>query len=208
MHKTRMTVLSTLVLLGLLVGPGSRMAWADSDMTLAGFADVLPVGAGGTLSLPLPAGSSPVTINVTFGIPSVTIPVQISTSTRIKSDVGLPVTLTDGDRIKVKIVAGTGVLRATKLEIEAFPELELVGTVKGLPAAGVTLPLPTGTTVDFTLALGVSAVEVPIRLTAGTKVHHKPLTIKNGDTIRVDAAVRNNAIVATEIGDRRHDDDD
>ena len=78
-------------------------------------------------------------------------------------------------------------------------ELELAGTAKGLPAAGVMVPLASGATVDFLVTLGKSAVDVPVRLTAKTEVKGAPFTIHNGDTVRVEAGVLNNAIVATEI---------
>ncbi len=196
MWNTRIALLSTLALLSLLLGPWAGTASADAELKLAGFAQ----GTGGSLSLPLPAGASPVTIHVTFGIPSVTIPVEIAPSTHVESTTGLPVTLTDGDRITVEAQVVQGLIRASRLQLEEFPELELSGSAKGLPAAGVTLPLAAGTTVDFTVTLGASGVDVPVRLTANTKFHGPSLTIRNGDPVRVEAGVRNNAIVATEIG--------
>jgi hypothetical protein len=197
MWNKRIAVLSTLALLGLLLGPWSGTASADAELKLAGIADV--PGSGGTLSLPLPAGASPVTIQVTFGIPNVTIPVEIAHSTHVESVTGLPVTLADGDRITVEAQVVQGVIRASRLQIDEFPELELSGSAKGLPAAGVTLPLAAATTVDFIVTLGASEVDVPVRLTANTKFHGPSLTIRNGDKVQVEAGVRNNAIVATEI---------
>ena len=44
------------------------------------------------------------TINLKFGVPSLTIPVEIAHSTHVESDTGLPVTVTDGDRITVEAV--------------------------------------------------------------------------------------------------------
>ena len=206
MLNKRLLLLVLMALVAVLGSPLAQVAWADSDegnhgreMTIAGFADV----PGSTLQLPLAAGASPVVINVTFGIPNVTIAVQVTTATKVKSDFGLPVTLTDGDRIQVDmrvVVVGTdSLLRADKIEVEAFPELELIGTAKGLPAAGVTLPLAAGTTVDFAIALGASGVDVPVRLTANTKINGHIVALHNGDTLRVEAAVRNNKIVVTEI---------
>ena len=202
MPKTRMLLLALVAVLAALVGPWSPAVWADSggdnhsrEMTIAGFADV----PGSTLQLPLAAGASPVTINLTLGIPSVTIPVQITTTTQVKSDFGLPVTLTDGDRIEVDIrVVGT-TIRADKIQVEAFPELDVIGTVKGLPTGGVTLPLAAGTHLDFTITLGASAVDLKVRLTSSTKIRGHLTSLKNGDTVQIEAAVRSDLIVITEI---------
>jgi hypothetical protein len=167
-------------------------------MTIAGFVDVPGSGSGATLQLPLPSGASPVVINLTFGIPSVTIPVRVTPNTRVKpaSD---PITLTDGDRIKVDLHVVDQVLQADRIEVEDFPELELIGTAKSLPAAGVTLPLAPGTTLNFVITLGASGVDVSVRLTAGTKIKAHTVAIHNGDPLRVEAGVRDNAIVVTEI---------
>ena len=203
MLNKRLLLLALMALVAVLGSPLTQAAWADSDedkdhgreMTLAGFADV----PGSTLQLPLAAGASPVVINVTFGIPSVTIPVQVTTATKVKSDFGLPVTLIDGDRIQVDMRVVGNLLHADKIEVEAFPELELIGAAKGLPAAGVTLPLAAGATVDFAISLGASGVDVPVRLTANTKIKGHIEAIHNGDTLRLEAAVRDNKIVVTEI---------
>jgi hypothetical protein len=196
-----MLLFAVIALVAVLAAPSAQPAWADQDdnrgreMTLAGFADV----PGSSLQLPLPAGASPVTINVTFGLPSLTIPVQVTTSTRIKSDFGLPVVLTDGDRIQVDLhVVGTN-LQADRIEVEAFPELEVIGTAKSLPTAGITLPLAAGTTVNFAVTLGASGIDVPVRLTSSTKIKGHLTALHNGDVIQVEAAVRNNVIVVTEI---------
>ena len=199
MGNTGTAMRALVILLAVLFGVWSGTASADAEMKLGGFADVLPSGAGGTLSLPLAPGATPVTINLTFGVPSLTIPVEITHSTHVESETGLPVTLTDGDRVTVEAIVVQGVLRASKLKIDEFPELELNGTVKGLPAAGVTLPLAAGTTVDLTVTLGTSAIDVPVRLTSKTKVHGLSLTIHNGDRVKIEAGVQNNLVVATEI---------
>ncbi len=202
MLNKRLLLLVLMVLVAVLGSPLAQAAWADSngddhgrEMTLAGFADV----PGSTLQLPLPAGASPVVINITFGIPNVTIAVQVTTATRVKPDSGLPITLTDGDRIQVDMRVVGSLLHADTIEVEAFPELELIGTAKNLPAAGVTLPLAAGTTVDFAISLGASGVDVPVRLTANTKIKGHIVAIHNGDTLRLEAAVRDNKIVVTEI---------
>ncbi len=185
-------------LAGLLL-PSSGWVSEDTEIKLAGFADVPPAGAGGTLTLPLAPGSLPVTLIVTFGIPSVQVAVMITPATAIKSESGPPVTLADGDRVKIEAAVVNGSLQAVELELEAFPELELVGTAQGLPTAGVVLPLAPGTTVDFTLAFGVSGASLPIRLTADTKVEGGPVTLVNGVSVEVDAVVRGLRIVATEL---------
>jgi hypothetical protein len=194
--------LTVIALLLLIPWPGLASA-DEADIKLKGFADV----PGTSLSLPV---ASTVTINITFGIPSVTVPVQVTPSTKIKSELGPPVTLADGDSVKVKARVVGNALVASRLEVEAFPELEVIGTVSGLPAGGVMLPLPAGTTVDFVLTL-VSGVDLPIRLTSSTKVDHgsmmMTLTINNGDTLEVEAAVRDNRLVATQVGAEREDEE-
>ena len=197
--RTRTAVRSLLVLLAVSFGSWSGIAWADAEMKLAGFADVPPSGDGGTLSLPLAPGATPVTINLTFGVPSLKIPVEITHSTHVESETGLPVALTDGDRVTVEAIVVQGVLRASRLKVDEFPELELNGTATGLPASGVTLPLAAGTTVDLIVTLGTSSIDVGVRLTSKTKIHPPSLTIENGDKVKVEAGVQNNLVVATEI---------
>jgi hypothetical protein len=189
-------MVASLTLLTVVLGGAAP---ASALLKLAGFVDVPPDGAGGTLTLPLAQGASPVTIHVTFGVPGVSIPVEITRTTQIEFDDGLPVTIGDGDRIRVEAVVNGGVIRAVKLEIDEFPDLELRGTASGLPAGGVNLPLAAGATVNFIVTLGSSDVDVPVRLTDKTRIRGGHFTLQNGDPVRVEAAVRNNAIVATEI---------
>ena len=199
MRNARMvavTMVASLTLLAVVLGGAAP---ASALLKLAGFVDVPPDGAGGTLALPLAQGASPVTIHITFGVPAVSIPVQITRTTQIEFDDGLPVTLADGDRVRVEAVVNDGVVRAVKLEIDEFPDLELRGTASGLPAAGVSLPLATGATVNFIVTLGSSDVDVPVRLTDKTRVRSNNFRLENGDPVRVEAAVQNNAIVATEV---------
>ena len=101
---------SILVALTLVFTIWAGSAWADAEMKLAGFADV----PDATLSLPLDPGATPVTINLKFGVPSLTIPVEIAHSTHIESDTGRPVTITDGDRVTVEANVVQGVLRADR----------------------------------------------------------------------------------------------
>jgi len=199
MGNTGTAIRTLVILLAVVFGVWSGTASADAEMRLAGFADVPPSGAGGTLSLPLAPGATPVTINLTFGVPSLTVPVEITHSTHVESETGLPVALTDGDRVTVEAIVVQGVLRASRLKVDEFPELELNGTVKGLPASGVTLPLAAGTTADLVVTLGTSGIDVPVRLTSKTKFHGQSLTILNGDKVKVEAGVQNNLVVATEI---------
>src|SRR5262249_54028777 len=152
---------------------------------------------GGTLSLPLPPGSS-VTIQIQLGTPAVFVPILVTSSTQVEGATSLPATITDGDRVKVDAVIDGSVLRATKLEIEEFPEIEARGTVSGLPAAGVTLPLAPGTSIAVTLTL-VPGVSVGVVLTSSTKVEDGPFTLTNGAVVQVEAVVRNNQRVVPEI---------
>ena len=102
------------------------------------------------------------------------------------------------------------VLRASRLELLDFPELELIGIVEDLPAADVALPLAAGTTQDMDVQLGASGVDVPVRLTSKTKLDASSITLHNGDVIRVEAVVRGGVIVVTKLktGPDEDDDDD
>lgn len=192
----RISVLSAFALIALLCGALPGFAADEGDIKIQGFAGV----PGSSVTLPLPSGAAPVIVNVTFGVPSVTIPVQITPDTKIKgkSKSGA-IVVADGDAVKIKAALVDDVLRASRLELEDFPELELTGLADGLPAAGVTLPLPAGTTLDIIVVLGASDVEVPVRLTSNTKLDEKPTTIRNGDLIRVEAVVRAGRLVVTKL---------
>lgn len=198
MRKRWLEICAPVLMVGLWLTSWPGLASADSELKIAGFVDVPPGGPGGTLSLPLGSGATPVTIQIQLGIPAVQVPVQITPSTVIQSETGLPVTLADGDRIIVDAVIAGGVIQATQLELEPFPELEVMGTAKGLPAAGVPLPLQSGTTVTFTLEL-VAGVDVAVTLTASTKVHGKRLPLTNGTIVQVEAVLRNMQLLVTEI---------
>jgi hypothetical protein len=206
MWQQRMVALPALAGLVLLLGAVSAAA-DDSDIRLKGFA-VVP---GSSLSLPLADGAPPVVIDVTFGVPAVTIPVQITSSTQIKRKAGADSLLVaDGDPVEIRAVVAGDLLRATRLELEDFPELQLKGVVGGLPPAGVGLPLAPGTTVDIVLTLGTSDVEVPLRLTSTTKVS-EPRTLRNGDLVRPEAVIRDGNLVVTKLkpgGDDDDEDDD
>jgi hypothetical protein len=204
MWTRRLAVLSALALCVLLVGASPVVADDDGDIKVKGFANV----PGTSVVLPLVPGSAPITIDVTFGVPSVTLPVQVTPDTKIKSKLGLPVRIADGDAVKVKMVVAGSVLQASRLELESFPELELDGFAADLPPAGVTLPLAPGATLDFTVVLGSSGVEIPVRLTSTTKVRHNLQTLRNDDAIQVDAVVRGGLVVATDIKAGHEEDED
>ncbi len=202
MPNKRMFLLALMAFLALLVSPATNPVWADDDndnhgreMTIAGFVDV----PGSTLQLPLASGAAPVVINVTLGVPNVTIPIQVTPDTRVKPASAAPLTLVDGDRIQVDARVVGNALRADRIELEAFPEVELIGTANNLPAAGITLPLAAGATQDFVITLGASGVNVPVRLTSHTKIRGHLTSLHNGDAIQLEAGVRNNVIVITEI---------
>jgi len=103
MRNPRMVAVAMVASLTLLTVVLGGAAPASALLKLAGFVDVPPDGAGGTLTLPLAQGASPVTIHVTFGVPGVSIPVEITRTTQIEFDDGLPVTIGDGDRIRVEV---------------------------------------------------------------------------------------------------------
>jgi Domain of unknown function (DUF5666) len=171
-----------------------------SEIKLKGFVDVAPPGPGGTLTLPLPPGAAPVVVTVSFGVPAVTIPVTITSATQVEVEHALaPVTIADGDALEIEARLVGAVFEATRVEVEDFPELELRGTVQGLPTEGVSLPLGPGATVDFTLLLGASGLTVPVRVTSGTRLEDGPFVLTNGALIEVEAVVRDFRIVATEL---------
>ncbi len=192
----RTTILSALLMLGLSLVTWPGVAAADSEIKIAGFVDVPPTGPGGTLTLPLAPGAPPVTILVQLGTPPQKISIQVTSSTAIES--GLPVTLTDNDRVKIDAVIAGSVIQATKLELDPFPELEVTGAARGLPDAGVTLPLAAGTTVTFTVSL-VPGVDVSVVLTENTKAEEGPLTLTNGTIVQIEAVLQNNQLVVTEV---------
>jgi hypothetical protein len=198
MRMTRVLLLATIATLGLLLTlpAASRAA---SDLSLAGLADALPAGPGGSLTLPLAPGSAAVTLIVSLGVPALPIPVEITAATVVESPLPVPVTVVDGDRVKVEVAQVQGVLRASKIEVENFPDIKLVGTVKGLPASGVTLPLPAGSTVDFIVSLGVSSADVPVRVTSTTRIEAGPLTLGNGTLVEVEAVMYDFALLATAL---------
>src|SRR5687767_10600397 len=135
MWNRRIAVLPVFALFALLCSVSPGVAADEGDIKIQGFAGV----PGSSLTLPLADGGAPVMLDVTFGVPSVTIPVQITPDTKIKgkSKSGA-VVVTDGDAVKIKAALVGNVLRASRLELEDFPELELTGLAEGLPASGVT----------------------------------------------------------------------
>jgi Domain of unknown function (DUF5666) len=179
-------------------GNGSNQS--RSEIKLKGFVAVAPPGPGGTLTLPLPAGAAPVVVTVSFGVPAVTVPVTITPATQVEVERALPpVTIADGDALEIEARLVGAVFEATRVELEDFPELELRGTVQGLPAGGVSLPLGPSATLDFTLFLGASGLTVPIRVTSVTRLEDGPFVLTDGALIDVEAVIRDSRIVATEL---------
>jgi uncharacterized protein DUF5666 len=194
----RLTVVAV-ALVGLVLAAGAGLAYAGSDVKVAGLVDVLPVGPGGTLTLPLAPGAAPVFLQIGVGTPSVPVTVQITPATVIKAESGLPVTITDGDRVKAEVVAVGGVLRTLKLEVENFPEAEFIGMVTGLTGGPVTLPLPAGQSRSFLVSLSLSGADIPVTVTSATKVEQGPVTLSNGQTVQVETVLQNGQLLVTEI---------
>ncbi len=191
---TRIFRTSALVFVAMLLLCPS-LARADADIKLEGFVESVP---GGALTLP-PA--TDVAITLSLGIPAVSLQVHVTPGTAIEAQ---PVTLVKGDRVQVEAVVTAGTLVATKLELADFPELELKGTAGGLPTDGVTLPLAPGSTQDFTLDLGIGGAPLAVRLTGDTKVEGEKVDgagfkLSNGDTIQIEAIVRDSRIVIADI---------
>lgn len=199
MWSKRAVRLTVVTLVGLLLAGGVGLASAGSDVKVAGIADVLPVGPVGTLTLPLAPGAAPVFLQINVGTASVPVTVQITPATLVKAESGLPVTITDGDRVKAEVVAIGGVLRTLKLEVDNFPEAEFIGTVTGLAGGPVTLPLPAGQSRSFLVALSLSGASIPVTVTSATKVEHGPVTLSNGQTVQVETVLQNGQLLVTEI---------
>ena len=183
-------VLAAWWLAALLVLPG--VAGADSDIKVAG-----AVVSGGPVTLPLAPGASAVTLIVSMGLGTIQVPVSITPQTVIEAEEGVPITLVDGDRVEVEAVPGSGVLVASKLEVEDFPEVELRGVAQGLPSGGASLPVAPGGTLDFALVL--IGVSVPVRVTGTTRVEVGLSTLANGAVVKVEGSMRDGRVAATEI---------
>jgi hypothetical protein len=117
----------------------------------------------------------------------------------VKAESGLPVTITDGDRVKAEVVAVGGVLRTLKLEVDNFPEAEFIGTVTGLTGGPVTLPLPAGQSRSFLVSLTLSGASIPVTVTSATNVEHGPVRLSNGQTVPVETVLQNGQLLVTEI---------
>ncbi len=196
MRLTRLLTITTLLLGGaLLFWPG--IVLGDSEVKLSGFVDVPPAGPGGSLTLPLPEGASPVTVFLSIGIPTVVIPVIITPQTEIEAEEGSSVTIVDGDRLEIEAMVVSTSIFALEVEVEPFPELELICVTEGLPPGGVPLPLAPGTTLNFTCDF--AGFDLPVRLTSAAKVEDAPFTLTNTLPIRIEGAVRDGAIVITEL---------
>jgi hypothetical protein len=177
-------------LVALLVWPG--VAGADSDLKVSG-----AVVSGGPVTLPLAPGAPAVTLIVSLGLGTIQVPVSITPLTLIEAEEGVPITLVDGDRVEVEAVPGAGVLVASKVEVEDFPEVELRGVAQGLPPGGGSLPVAPGGTLDFALVL--IGVSVPVRVTGTTRVEAGLSILANGAVVKVEGSMRDGRVVATQL---------
>src|SRR5215510_6457266 len=138
MWHPRIAALLGLALLVLLCSASPVVADPkdEGDILVRGFVMV----PGPNLVLPL--SGSAVMIDVTFGIPAVTIPIQVTEDTKVKTKgQGQSIVIADGDAVKIKAEVDGTVLRASRLELLDFPELDLIGFVEQLPDTGLHLPL-------------------------------------------------------------------
>jgi hypothetical protein len=199
-------LLLTLPIVGLLLWWPALVQADDDDaeLKLEGVVDVAPfgVGSGGTLSVPVAA---PTTFMFNFGVPTVQLAVTIDATTQIEAEKPLPVTLGDGDRVRLHLAVVNGAFFATELKVRAFPEIHLRGTAAGLPVGGLSLPLGPGGTASFLVNLGVIGADVPVQATADTKVEEGPITLHNGDPIRIEGFVQDFQVVITEIEGGEHE---
>ena len=186
-------VLSILAALAAVAPAGAN----GSTMSIEGTIDVPPFGPGGVLSLPLASGSPPVQVLLTFGQPAVQIPVFIDASAYVQPD---PLVLTDGLPVDIYLAIELGQFFKAVSVKQAHPdEVNLRGTVAGLPAGGVSLPVGVGVEGDVTLQLDSSTITVPLRIHAFTSVHPEPLVIANGDVLSVKGAFRDGRVVSSYI---------
>jgi hypothetical protein len=204
MYRRWRTGIWTLFMLLLGFGAFPIGAWANgSEGKIEGFADVPPLGVfGGSLTLPLSITDPPVTINVNLGIPTISVPVVITPATEIETEEGipLPITLTDGDSVKVEFdIVGTQLV-AEKLEQKDFPEVEVRCIVSGVPGGSLGLPLDAAASpVTVTCTLGASGVAFPITITSSTRVEGGGFTLVDGAEVEIEAIVLNGQVMATEI---------
>ncbi len=164
---------------------------------------------GSSLTLPLAAGASNVTITLFLGgVGGPPLPITITASTKVEAEdakdkVSGSVTVGDGDLIVVHGKLQSGAIVATKIELEKFPEIEAFGIVK-VPGSSLTLPLVAGASnVTITLAFGgVGGPPLPIIVTPSTRVGGgMTLTLKDNDFIEVKAVLQSGQIVAVKIGE-------
>lgn len=187
----------------LLAGAALPMAaQAHDKIKLKGFMVDVP---GGSMTLPVAAN---VNVSISLGSPAVTIPFAITPATEIKEEEGVPpTTLTTGDIVEVKLAIQAGLLVATELELEDFPEFEFDCRISDVPGGSLALPPASDTTVQCTLEL--IGQTLPITLTPNMK-REGIAVLTEGQLTEVEGIVRNGALLVTEIefeGGIEHEDD-
>jgi hypothetical protein len=194
MPKRRAVLLSVAILVALVLRPD--LGRTEADVNLKGSVEILPAGPGGTLVLPLPPGAAPVTIQVLLGSPALQLAIVVTANTFAEPS---PLTLVDGDSVKIAGRLAGGAIVATEIEREDFPEIRLRGIAQGLPGSGA-LPLPPGVVVDFVIALGVPGGDIPVRLTSAARLEHGPFVLANGSPIEIEGRLQEGRVRITEIG--------
>lgn len=195
-HGVRRGVLAglALVVLGALLT--AVPVQANTDMTLRGRLDLLPLGPGGSLSVsPGVGGAVTSTIFVAFGEPPIAVPVVLNPETKVETPDWKPVTLVDGMTVEVHFKVVDNFLVATWLEVQDPADVLLRGTLSGLPTTGVGFPLPPGASVDVGLTLANSTLLVVVRLGSSLELSGNGLTLKNGDTASIKAVLRNGVLL-------------
>lgn len=195
----------TLVVLGVgaLVLPYGASA-GDRDGKIKGLAAGVP---GGSITVPLPAGAAPVEFQVTFGSPSISFPVILTSATDVDVEEG-PSILSNGDAVEVEgSINAAGKLLLDELDLENFLELEIDAFVD-VPPLGpgsggtLTLPLAPGAlSVTVLFSLVVSGATFPMVITPATQVEGttSTLVLNDGGRVEFEAIFRDGEIRVMKI---------
>lgn len=212
-HRTPAWMLTALVgvLVGVFAVPPARAHHVGPSGTHGKARGIVGHVPGGSVTLPLPIGSSPVDFALALGGPSgPELPFRITSDTLVSAEDlderRTTITLRSGDGVKVNARLVNGVIVATELTIEEFIEGEPQGFVVQLPpsVSVVTVPLPPGTSnVPLVLRLGDGndGPNLPIVITSNTTViGGGSLQIHVSDFIEVKAVLQNGELRAFKVG--------
>jgi hypothetical protein len=173
----------------------------ERDGKIKGLAAGVP---GGSITVPLPDGVAPVEFQVTFGSPSISFPVILTSATDVDVEEG-PSILSNGDAVEVEgSINAEGKLLLDELELEDFLELEIDGLIVDIPTVDntLTLPLAPGSpSVTVLFSLVVSGATFPMVITPATQVEGSTstLVLNEGDRVEFEAVFRDGEIRVQKI---------